>query len=144
MYIKSGMKLMFKDRLVFLRKSRKLTQSELAKRMNVSRGQIANYELGRAQPDFDILVNLADFFAVTTDFLLGREDITQSKKMLDFNNRLLNEIVHLRKLESIVGTTQRISIALEMLRFVRNTELGLNFEEGLEQEDKRIAEDKRS
>lgn len=75
---------MFKERLVFLRKKRNLTQNELAERMNISRGQIANYELGRGQPDLDMLVNLADFFSelhIATDF--GRKiDILKN----DLNN----------------------------------------------------------
>lgn len=60
--------------------------------------------------------------------------------MPDFNERLLKEIAHLRHLASIEGILMdRITPSLEILRFVRNTELGLNFEDGLKQEDEWIA-----
>lgn len=59
--------------------------------------------------------------------------------MPDFNERLLKEIAQLRHLQSIEGIeTARIGHCLEMLRFIRNTELGLNFKQGLAEEDEWI------
>lgn len=65
---------MFAKRLVVLRKNKNVSQYELAKLLNLSRGQIANYEQGKRQPDYDILKMFADFFGVSTDYLLGRTD----------------------------------------------------------------------
>lgn len=65
---------MFGKRLANLRKAKNLSQYDLAEKMNLSRGQIANYEQGTRQPDFDTLQQFADFFEVTTDYLLGRTD----------------------------------------------------------------------
>ena len=50
-----------------------VTQMELANSMGVSRSTVAMWETGGSQPDNDMLVKLADFFDVTTDFLLGVE-----------------------------------------------------------------------
>lgn len=135
---------MFPQILVNLRKEYKLTQYELADKLNFSRGQIANYEQGTREPDFDTLLKFADFFSVTTDFLLGRNVSNQNIDIVDFNERLLMEIGNLRSIEKIVGLTQRISISLEILRFVRNSELGLNFEEGIKLEDEWIANNQKS
>ncbi|MGE6602636.1 helix-turn-helix domain-containing protein [Lysinibacillus fusiformis] len=66
---------MFGKILAGLRKERKLSQYDLAERMNLSRGQIANYEQGKRQPDFDTLEQFADFFGVSTDLLLGRSNL---------------------------------------------------------------------
>lgn len=55
--------------------------------------------------------------------------------MIDYNERLLKEIAHLRYLESIGAKSERTTHCLEMLRFIRNTELSLNFEEGKAEED---------
>lgn len=63
---------MLKERLVKLRTDEGLSQYELAKVLGLSRGQISNYELGTRQPDYETLVKLADFFNVSTDYLLGR------------------------------------------------------------------------
>jgi len=42
---------MFAKRLVLLRKSKKISQYKLAQLLNLTRGQIANYEQGKRQPD---------------------------------------------------------------------------------------------
>ncbi|MCT4563048.1 MAG: helix-turn-helix domain-containing protein [Maledivibacter sp.] len=58
-----------------LRNERKLTQRQLAKLLNLSPSTIAMYETGQRKPDFQILQKIADFFDVSTDYLLGRTDI---------------------------------------------------------------------
>lgn len=64
---------MFGKRLAELRNSKGISQYELASQMNLSRGQIANYEQGTREPDFATLISLADFFEVSLDSLLGRD-----------------------------------------------------------------------
>ena len=49
-----------------------LTQEELAQVLYVTSGTISNYENGVHLPDIEKLISLADFFDVTTDYLLGR------------------------------------------------------------------------
>jgi len=58
--------------LAELRLDKKMTQKELAQVLHVSIGTISNYEKGAHFPDIEKLINLADFFGVTTDYLLGR------------------------------------------------------------------------
>lgn len=55
-----------------LRNKRKLSQRELAKRLNISPSSIAMYETGQRTPDTETLKLLADFFDTTTDYLLER------------------------------------------------------------------------
>lgn len=55
-----------------LRDDKKLSQSQLAKIIYVTTGTISNYENNRHLPDVDKLILLADYFGVTTDYLLGR------------------------------------------------------------------------
>lgn len=62
----------FGESLAELRKDKNMTQRDLAAILHVSVGTISNYEKGVHLPDIEKLVNLADFFAVTTDYLLGR------------------------------------------------------------------------
>lgn len=68
----------FGDVLAELRKDKKLSQRELGHILHVSVGTISNYETGAHLPDVEKLVNLADFFGVTTDYLLGRCESTAS------------------------------------------------------------------
>ncbi|WYP24789.1 helix-turn-helix transcriptional regulator [Alkalihalobacillus sp. FSL W8-0930] len=60
------------DRLKKLRKERKLSQEALGNHINVTKVSISGYERGERTPDVDTLNKLADFFGVTTDYLLGR------------------------------------------------------------------------
>ena len=63
-------------RLKELREARDLTQSELGKQLNISPSAIGMYEQGRRYPSLDILNRMADFFHVSTDYLLGRDELT--------------------------------------------------------------------
>ncbi|WCK55113.1 helix-turn-helix transcriptional regulator [Aneurinibacillus sp. Ricciae_BoGa-3] len=63
---------MFGDRLRLLRQQKNLTQDEVAKALSISRGAYTHYEINKRQPDFALLQKIADFFDVSTDFLLGR------------------------------------------------------------------------
>ncbi|WP_025727752.1 helix-turn-helix domain-containing protein [Heyndrickxia ginsengihumi] len=62
------------DRLKRLRINKKLTQEELGKIVNVTKVSISGYEKGKRSPDTETLNMLADYFNVTTDYLLGRTD----------------------------------------------------------------------
>lgn len=55
-----------------LRQDRGLTQRELGDILCVSSGTISNYENGVHLPDVDKVIALANYFHVTTDYLLGR------------------------------------------------------------------------
>lgn len=57
-----------------IRLERKLTQEELADYINVSKSTYSRYESGTTEPDMDTLNKLADFFNVSVDYLLGREE----------------------------------------------------------------------
>ncbi len=70
---------LFKDRLVQLREEKKLKQKEFAEAVKIHNRNINRYELGLREPDFDTLIKIADFFNVSTDYLLGR---TENRKRL--------------------------------------------------------------
>lgn len=61
-------------RLRELREKRGLTQTELGKLFNLSKQAISSYETGVSEPPPDTLHGIADFFNVSTDYLLGRTD----------------------------------------------------------------------
>ena len=60
--------------LAKLRKEKGLGQKELSALLNLSVGTISNYENSVHAPDLNTLCRLADYFEVTTDYLLGRTD----------------------------------------------------------------------
>ncbi len=57
-----------------LRSEKGVCQKELAIFLNLSVGTISNYEKGVHSPDLNTLSKIADFFGVTTDYLLDRTD----------------------------------------------------------------------
>lgn len=61
----------FSQTLRELRKARKLTQDGLARILKTSPSTISMYERGEREPSFDALNAIADFFCVSTDYLLG-------------------------------------------------------------------------
>ena len=61
---------MIGPRIAALRRERGLSQSELARRIQVSPSALGMYEQGRREPSADTMVALADCLGVTTDFLL--------------------------------------------------------------------------
>ena len=64
---------MLKDLLKDLREKRGLMQKDVANELKISRQVYNNYELGKREPDYDMLARIADYYEVTTDYLLGIE-----------------------------------------------------------------------
>ena len=65
----------FEKRLIELRKIYKLTQRDMAEKLNIAQPSYIRYENGSAEPKQEILVKIADIFDVSVDYLLGRADI---------------------------------------------------------------------
>lgn len=62
------------ERLKSLRKSKRLTQDQLAEVLNIGIQSIKRYETGKQDASSTHLVLIADFFHVSTDYLLGRSN----------------------------------------------------------------------
>ncbi len=61
------------EQLKKLRTDQGLTQQELGKHIGVSKAVVSKYETGIGYPTLDTLIQIAEYFGVTTDFLLGIE-----------------------------------------------------------------------
>lgn len=61
----------FGETLKHLRKSLELTQKDFGARIGLSKAVVSKYENGLGYPSFDLLVRIAHYFGVTTDYLLG-------------------------------------------------------------------------
>lgn len=70
----------FSERLKELRTSRELTQKSLAEKIGISRRGLQCYELETHKPTSDVVINLANYFGVSTDYLLG---LTNNPKRLE-------------------------------------------------------------
>ena len=61
-------------RLRELRENRGLTLDQVAAALNLRNQYVSNYELGKRKPDYETLKRFADFYNVTVDYLLEREN----------------------------------------------------------------------
>ncbi len=66
---------MFKDILKQLRIEKGLTQKEVAQHFGIAQSNYQQWESGKRSPSGETLEKLADFFKVSTDFLLGRNPV---------------------------------------------------------------------
>lgn len=65
---------MLSSRLKHLRKINNKTQKQVADFIGITRPAFTAYEIGKREPDNKILQKIADYFEVTTDYLLGRSN----------------------------------------------------------------------
>lgn len=80
---------MLELKLIELRTQHNLTQAQLAKKLNVNTKTIKNWEAGTSKPNADNLRDIAVFYKVTSDYLLGiQTDYSVSLSMLDENERI--------------------------------------------------------
>lgn len=66
---------MFRIRLKELREESGLSQYKFANKIGVSQSTVGNWESGTREPNFDMISKLAEFFNVTTDYLLGNSNV---------------------------------------------------------------------
>lgn len=71
------------ERLKMLRKNKKVNQEEVAEACGLSRVSIARYENGLREPEPYVYARLAEYYGVSTDFLLGREESMHSRLPTD-------------------------------------------------------------
>ena len=77
-----------------LRLARGLNQVEFAKAVSVTKQCVSNWENDNVLPSIEMLVRIADFFSVTTDFLLGRATDTK----IDAEGLTEEQLAHIRLL----------------------------------------------
>lgn len=67
------------ENLKSARKTKNLTQKEVANLLNLNQQRYNHYETGRREPDNEILAQIANVLDVTTDYLLGKTDIKKAE-----------------------------------------------------------------
>lgn len=102
----------FKERFTQLRKELGLTQEQLAEKlgMGYTRTAISAWEVGRNEPSNSDTVKIAEFFGVSTDYLLGKTDIRNIEDEFKF--------AYNKEMEGL--TEDEIKEALEFYKMVKN------------------------
>ena len=87
-------------RIKILREARGLSQQRLAIELNVSQAMISKYELGQAEPDIQMICNIAQYFGVSADYLLELCDdkyasaagLSETEKEILFDFKRLDDV----------------------------------------------------
>ncbi len=110
-------------RIARLRKEKKMTQDEIAERLNVSPQAVSKWENDQSCPDILLLTEIADLFGITTDVLLRGESarepdikILPPEKRKDFNRMLLRI-----KVDSSDGDIVRVNLPMALLKVAFET-----------------------
>ena len=72
---------MFADKFSYLLQKSNVTNYKLSKEINIPDGLPSNYKNGKRKPTSENLAKIADYFDVTTDYLLGRTEDQPSEFM---------------------------------------------------------------
>ena len=89
----------YSNRIRELRKNKSLSQEQLADKLGVTKQAVSQMERGARKPSVTMLEALCDFFNVSTDYLLGKEDVTI--RIVDGDG--------IRKLDSVNSEIDRIA-----------------------------------
>lgn len=74
----------FAEILTELREKTGKKRQEVADDLKISRASLEYYEKGKRKPDIEVLVRLADYYGVSTDYLLGLSNVPTTDKDLQF------------------------------------------------------------
>lgn len=91
--------LVLNENIKRLRLARGLNQVEFAKAMGVSKQCVSNWENDNVMPSIEMLVKIADFFNVTTDYVLGRNE----KTYIDVSGLTNEQISHISLIVSDIS-----------------------------------------
>ena len=93
-----------------LRKSMHKTQQQVANDLNIVQQKYQQYESGKHQPDHEMLLELANYFNVSVDYLLGRTEIKDNQNI---NNKITkNEQILLDLFNKVPQDQQSLVLAI--------------------------------
>lgn len=84
----------FATRLSALRKARGMTQEEMAESLNISLEHLSKMERGKRNPSIDLVVAMACYFHVSTDYLL----MGKSHDIVDCRAKILDVVTQLAEI----------------------------------------------
>ena len=106
----------FPQMLKQLREENNLAQNDVAEYLGMTRQAIASYELGKREPDFNVLIKLADLFKVSLDYLLGRVTCRETNAVtIGRNIELIRGSLSYEDFSDDIGRKTGVIIFPEML-----------------------------
>ncbi len=105
------------QRIRILREENDITQNELGEKLSVSKTTISHYENDSRTPSIETLIQLADFFQVDLDYILGVESVGYSeKRSVQMSDEEIDFILELRRMmtyKKIISNPKKYVQAIE-------------------------------
>ena len=91
-----------------LREDADLTQEQLAKSIGISRAALSHYEKSRREPDYKTLVKIANYFNVTTDYILGNSHLKRGRLVTEdeLKTFIPPHVLEKRKIKALVEESE--------------------------------------
>lgn len=96
----------FAKNLLFLRKARKMNQTELATALDLTRSTLSNYETGFTQPDIETILKIAKYFRIKVDVFLTA-DLEESELVPGDPAQIGEVIEDIEQLQQSLGKVGR-------------------------------------
>lgn len=101
---KGGITLRYYPRLRDLREDHDLTQTQLVEQLGIHKTTYVNYEQGKREPPFELMIRLAEFYHVSLDYIAGLTD--QLVTPVNPSNHFTAQSIHI--LNSLSSSDQRL------------------------------------
>lgn len=137
---------MLNENIKALRKTKRLTQDELAIRLNVVRQTISKWEKGLSVPDAEMLQKIAEVFEVDVSQLLGSpinqyENIDVIAEQLSrINEQMVIKNNRTRKIWKVIGIITAILIVIQLLLVALSITAYKNYEVGTDTYEEYVEE----
>lgn len=99
-------------RIAQLRKEKRLNQTGLAIRLNVSQKMISAYENGTHQPGIETLKKMSEIFGVSVDYIIENTDIKATADQLTYGNLTKDDIEMLSLFKKLTPTKRQRAIGI--------------------------------
>lgn len=97
-------------RIKELRNQSNLSLRDLAQKLNISYSSLGKYERGEQQPNIETILNIAEYFNVTVDYLLGNSNYKNTQEEFNFKNAII-----LSEEKELLNLFKRITSCYEFL-----------------------------
>ncbi len=95
---------MLNENIKRLRLASNMSQVDIAKKLNVTKQSVSNWENNYIQPSIDMLIKIANLFSVSTDYLLGLENVMT----IDVTGLSEQEAIHIRQIINDILSAKKL------------------------------------
>ena len=106
--------------IALCRKEQKLTQEELAEKLNITYKAVSKWECGKSLPDASIMLDLCSILKINVNDLLSAEKIDNDKYVNNAEENLIILTKQIEKRKKILKTIQKLLLLFAIILFISN------------------------